>query len=179
MTTFDIVVAADEDGGIGRGDDLPWRLPGDTAFLKRITTETSAPNLRNAVVMGRVTFETIPLKYRPLKKRLNVVVTRNRDYEVPDGAIAVPSMAAALERIADDASIERTFVLGGGQIYAQAIAMEACERVYLTRVEGRHDCTAFFPDVPGDYVLRESSERHEENGIGYVFEMYARATAAR
>lgn len=171
---FDIVVAADEQGGIGKGSDLPWRLPGDTKFLKRITTETSAANLRNAVIMGRKTFETIPPRFRPLKKRLNVVVTRNADYEVPDGVVRAGSIDEALERIAKDASVERAFVLGGGEIYKLAIAMDACRRVYLTRVEGSFDCDAFFPDVPDTFSMAEASGRHEENGIGYVFETYAR-----
>lgn len=174
VTTFDIVVAADETGGIGKGDELPWRLPADTAFLKRITTETSAPNLRNAVVMGRKTFETIPPKYRPLKKRLNVVVTRNPAYEAPDGVLVVTSLEEAMQRIGEDASVERAFVLGGGQIYAQAIEMPACRRIYLTRVEGAFDCDAFFPAVPERYMLVEESPRQEENGVGYTFQTYER-----
>lgn len=175
MIPFDIVVAADEDNGIGKDDDLPWKLPGDTKFLKRITTETTAPNLRNAVIMGRKTFETIPPRFRPLKKRLNVVVTRNDSYEVPDGALRASSVEDALRQIEEDASVETAFVLGGGQIYTLAIAMPACRRVYLTRVEGSHGCDAFFPVVPEDtYELTKVSDRHEENGIGYVFQTYTR-----
>ena len=176
MTTFDIVVAADEENGIGKGDDLPWRLPGDTKFLKRITTETSEPNLRNAVIMGRKTFETIPPKYRPLKKRLNVVVTRNEAYEVPDGVLRVGGIDEALSRITEDASVERVFVLGGGEIYRLAVSMPACSRIYLTRVEGTHGCDAFFPEVPSAFALEATSERHEENGIGYVFQTHKRAS---
>lgn len=172
---FDIVVAADENNGIGKGDELPWRLPGDTKFLKRITTETSAENLRNAVIMGRKTFETIPPRFRPLKKRLNAVVTRNAEYEAPDGVIVATSLDEALERIGEDASVERTFVLGGGEIYKLAIVREACRRVYLTRVEGTHDCDAFFPEIPDAFELVDASERHEENGIGYVFQTFARS----
>ena len=174
MTKFDIVVAADEAGGIGKGSELPWRLPGDTKFLKRITTETSEPNLRNAVIMGRKTFDTIPPRFRPLKKRLNVVVTRNAAYEVPDGAVCAGSIEEALSHIAQDASVARAFVLGGGEIYKLAIAMRACRHIYVTRVEGTFDCDAFFPDVPDGFELVEASERHEENGIGYVFQTYTR-----
>jgi dihydrofolate reductase len=174
MASFDIVVAADEAGGIGKASELPWRLPGDTKFLKRITTETNAPNLRNAVVMGRKTFETIPPRFRPLKKRLNVVVTRNDAYEVPDGAIRAGSIAEAVDHAARDASVERIFLLGGGEIYKQAVAMRECRRIYLTRVEGTFDCDAFFPEVPSDFQLIEKSERHEDNGIGYRFLTYER-----
>ncbi len=174
MSTFDIVVAADQQGGIGRGSELPWHLPHDTKFLKRITTETSAPNLRNAVIMGRKTFETIPRRFRPLKKRLNVVLTRNAAYEVPDGAVPVGSLDEAVAHICEDASVQRAFVLGGGEIYQLAIDMPACRRIYLTRVEGDFDCDAFFPAVPKSFTRVDASDRHEENGIGYVFETYER-----
>ena len=174
---FDIVVAADEKGGIGKGPDLPWKLPGDTKFLKRITTETSARNLRNAVIMGRKTFETIPPRFRPLKGRLNVVVTRNRSYEAPDGVLVVTGIDEALTRIGQDASVERVFVLGGGEIYALALGMGACRRVYLTRVEGDFGCDAFFPSLPAGFELEAESERHEENGIGYVFKTFRSPTA--
>lgn len=176
-TTFDIVVAADEEDGIGKGSDLPWRLPGDTKFLKRITSNTADASKHNAVIMGRKTFETIPPRFRPLKGRLNVVVTRNADYAVPDGAVAVTSIDAALAHIDNDPTIERTFVLGGGEIYRLAIDMPECRRIYLTRVEGKHGCDAFFPKVPASFTLHETSDRQEENNLGYTFQTFTKEAA--
>lgn len=173
-TSFDIVVAADSDDGIGRESELPWHLPGDLAFLKRVTTAVSEPNLRNAVVMGRKTFETIPPRFRPLNKRLNVVVTRNLAYDVPDGAVRASSVEEALARVAADASVERTFVLGGGEIYRVAIELPSCRRVLLTRVEGSFGCDTFFPEIPPAFELVLESPRHEENGVGYTFQTWER-----
>ena len=171
--SFDIVVAADEGHGIGKDGDLPWKLPGDTKFLKRITSE-APEGRRNAVLMGRKTWESIPDKYRPLKKRLNAVVTRQRDYTVPAGVVCEHSVEDALKTIGAHDDVARTFVLGGGEIYKIAIALSACERVYLTRVEGRFPCDARFPELGEAFSLEHESERHEENGIGYRFQTWLR-----
>ena len=170
----EIVVAADEARGIGKRGDIPWHLPGDLRFLKRITTETRDPARRNAVLMGRVTWETIPPKWQPLPRRLNAVITRQAGYAVPEGVIVAGSIDEALDTLDQRPEVERLFCLGGGEIYRQVIAMERCRVVHLTRVEGRHGCDAFFPEIPAAYRLVEASERHEENGTGYVFERWER-----
>lgn len=170
---IEIVVAADAERGIGKGDDIPWHLPGDLRFLKRITTETTDPSRQNAVMMGRVTWETIPPKWQPLPRRLNAVITRQEGYAVPEGVIVASSITDAVAAI-DAHGVERLFCLGGSEIYRQVIAMPRCTRIFLTRVEGTHGCDAFFPEIPPDYHLVETSERHEENGTGYRFERWER-----
>ena len=85
--SYACVFAADEAGGIGRDNDLPWpRLPGDLAFFARITTETRDPAKQNAVIMGRRTWDSIPPKYRPLPGRRNIVVSRTATSHVGAGA---------------------------------------------------------------------------------------------
>jgi dihydrofolate reductase len=71
-----IVAATATTRGIGRGGALPWRLPGDMAYFKKATIGTTAAGRQNAVIMGRVTWESIPAKFRPLPDRLNVIITR-------------------------------------------------------------------------------------------------------
>jgi dihydrofolate reductase len=175
MRDFEIVVAADEAGGIGKAGEIPWRLPGDVAFLKRITSETTSSAKQNAVVMGRKTWETIPPRFRPLKKRLNAVVTRQTDYRVPAGVVCAGSLEGALDELAARGeAIERIFVLGGGEIYRQALLLPACRVVHLTRVEGRYPCDAHFPPLGEAYALAAESARHEEGGIGYLFQRWER-----
>lgn len=174
MTRFDIVVAADEAGGIGKEGEIQWRLPGDLRFLKKKTTDVASEGERNAVIMGRKTWETIPAKWQPLPKRLNVVVTRQPDYEVPDGVIVAHSLPQAVKAAGAMNDVASVFVLGGGEIYRLAVGMAELRRVYLTRVEGRFEADAHFPALGDDFVKVDESERHEENGIGYRFQTWER-----
>lgn len=87
MSCFALIVAATEEYGIGVQGTLPWRIPKDMAFFKHVTThiptESSPdPDARNAVIMGRVTWESIPPKFRPLPDRLNIIVSRNPSYDL-------------------------------------------------------------------------------------------------
>ena len=74
--TFQLVVAATRKLGIGKAGSMPWKLPGDMAYFKEITSKTADPGKQNAVIMGRKTWESIPPKFRPLPGRINVVLTR-------------------------------------------------------------------------------------------------------
>src|SRR5262245_33417637 len=119
-----IVVAAAENGVIGSNGRLPWRLPADLAQFRTLT-------LGKPGVMGRRTFPSLP---RPLDGRDNIVVTRDPDFR-PPGAFAASSLEHALviaERCAAQRGVEEIMVIGGGEIYARALAL--AERIYLTRV---------------------------------------------
>jgi dihydrofolate reductase len=174
MKPFDILVAADDGNGIGKDGVIQWRLPGDLKFLKRTTTQVQNEQLQNAVIMGRKTWETIPSKWQPLPRRLNAVVTRQTGYSAQDGVVVANSLEGALDEISEREDVERLFVLGGGEIYRLAVALDACRRIYLTRVEGRFEADAHFPELGDGFVLAEESERHEDNGIGYRFQTWAR-----
>lgn len=120
--TYQVVVAATRDMGIGKDGKLPWRLPSDPKFFKELTMTTSDPGKKNAVVMGRKTWESIPPKYRPLSGRLNVVLTRsgNFDTATAEDVVTCGNIPSALKLLAESPyclSIERVFIIGGGQIY--------------------------------------------------------------
>ncbi len=72
---FSVVVAAARNGGIGKSGGLPWRLPGDMKYFKKLTSEAAMPGMQNAVIMGRATWQSIPAKHRPLPDRLNIVLS--------------------------------------------------------------------------------------------------------
>jgi dihydrofolate reductase len=169
---FALVVAADEQRGIGRDGTLPWRLPGDMAFFKRVTSEAT-PGKQNAVLMGRKTYASIPAKFRPLPGRLNLVLSRDPAY-VPEGAERVPSLEEAVETAGKNPQIEQLFVIGGGDVYAQALAHAACERVYLTRVHGTFDCDTFLAPFERQFRLIESNGPHRDGDVSYTFETYQR-----
>jgi len=174
--SFAVVVAADSANGIGKDGDLAWRLPGDLAFFRRLTT-TARPGVHNAVVMGRRTWQSIPAKFRPLPGRLNLVVSRDAAFEPGGRALVATSLEEALARAASEPDVAAVFVIGGGELYRAALAHPECRAIYLTRIEGTYGCDTFFPALPSAFERTEASPRQEENGIGYVFEIWRRTTS--
>lgn len=172
---FDVVVAADLGDGIGMAGAIPWRLPTDIAHLKDLTTRTEVPGTRNAVLMGRVTWDTIPGRFRPLPGRLNVVISRQVDLAVPAGVIRAGSLEDALVRAAETGDVERIFVLGGGEIYRRALELDGCRHIYLTRVLARFACDAFFPPIPSRFRREELLAEGADGDIGFRIERWTRA----
>ena len=170
MKPFDIVVAADLDNGIGKLGDLPWHLPEDLRHFARVTRE-APEGKRNAVIMGRKTWESVPVKYKPLPGRLNVVLSRSPQ-ELPEGVRAAATFEQALA--IDDPDVDQLFVVGGGRIYAEAVRSPRCRWIYLTRIESRFDCDAFFPEIEGDFERVEVLGEGAEDGVAYRIEKWAR-----
>jgi dihydrofolate reductase len=130
-----IIVAVAANGVIGRDNDLVWRLRDDMKFFSETTRG-------HAVITGRKNYESIPDKFRPLPHRTNIVVTRNASYEAP-GAQVVHSLQAALDAAAA-AGVTEAFIIGGGEIYRQALERGDVARVLLTHVEAQPDGDTFF-----------------------------------
>ncbi|HEX5659354.1 MAG TPA: dihydrofolate reductase [Polyangiales bacterium] len=172
LRKFSLIVAADQDLGIGRAGTLPWRLPAEMARFKRITTEAPTGQ-RNAVIMGRKTYESILPKFRPLSGRVNVVLSHTPGFEV-ENALAAPSLAIALQLLEGRTDLARVFVAGGAQIYALALAHPACEEVVYTQVHASFDCDTRLPDFRAQFTRVESDGPHEERGVRYTFERWRR-----
>jgi dihydrofolate reductase len=169
---FDCVAAADAAGGIGKDNDLPWpRLAGDLAFLRRITSEAPAGRV-NAVVMGRLTWESVPSQKQPLPGRLNIVVSR-RGTDVPGGVLRAASLDEALAQAWSRPDVEATFVIGGAQIFAAAFPHPACRFVYITRIAATFACDAFLPPLAPGFALAEVLSRHREHGLDYEIQRWA------
>ena len=169
MPRFAIVVAADEGGGIGLKGKLPWHLKGDMAYFRRLTQEPPSPDTVNEVIMGRVTWESIPDKFRPLTQRLNVVRSNNRELPLPAGVIRAHGLDDALGRLVITAGLGHVFVIGGGQILREAVEHRELDAVYLTRVHTRMVCDAHFAGVPPGLSLVSRSDRQVEGELAYDF----------
>jgi len=130
-----IIVARAENGVIGIGNQMPWHLPEDLKFFKRVT-------MGKPVIMGRKTLESIG---RPLPGRANIVISRQRDLAL-EGVTVVPSLEAALEA-ARATGADEAMIIGGGQVYAQAMPLAG--RLYVTHVHATYDGDARFemPDL--------------------------------
>jgi len=127
-----IIVAAGENNAIGKDNTLLWHLSDD---LKRFKTLTSGHH----IIMGRKTFESF---HKPLPNRTHVVITRQNNYKVPEGVIVVNSLEEAIKIVQNDA---QPFIIGGGKIYKQAMAL--AHKIELTRVHETFEADTFFPKI--------------------------------
>lgn len=173
MNPFSLIVAVDNQNGIGKDNDLPWHLPADLKYFKRITT-TANSGLVNAVIMGRKTWDSIPEKYRPLPERVNVVCTRNSQYIVPDGVILANSLENAFTQLDNREDIDQVFVIGGQQIFEQALLMDNCQTIYMTHIDANFECDAFFPPLDAHFTCSEKSELQAHENFQFYFAKYNR-----
>jgi dihydrofolate reductase len=159
--TLGLIWAQSTSGVIGRDGAIPWRLPEDQARFKDLT-------MGHTVVMGRLTWESLPAKVRPLPGRRNVVVTRQADY-MADGADVTTTLEPALTG-------EPTWVIGGQQVYALALPHAThCE---ITEVEidlPRQDADAVAPVLDDTWVGHSGRWETSTTGLRYRFHSYQRA----
>ncbi len=150
-----IIAAISENGAIGKDNELLWRIPEDMRHFKELTTG-------HAVIMGRKTYESIG---KPLPNRINIIITRDTNYKV-ENAIVVHSLEEALNT-AKEKEDDEIFIMGGGEIYSQAIGL--ADKLYLTLVHRNFEGDVFFPDYSEfkKEVFRE--ERETENGLKYTW----------
>ncbi|KAF9822151.1 hypothetical protein IEO21_00145 [Rhodonia placenta] len=164
MTRLTIIVAATLTNGIGQNSRLPWRLSKEMAYFAKITS--SAPDgSMNTVVMGRNTWESIPAKFKPLPRRLNIVISTNKQYELLPVDATVPaapvylhsSLDTALARLSHPEKLEvlihRSFIIGGASLYRDTLALlptadSFVDRVLLTRIlsPAFEQCDVYMPD---------------------------------
>ena len=173
MLQVDLVVAMDSQNGIGKAGELPWQLSADLRHFRDVTTRSEHPPKRNAVIMGRRTWLSIPSKFRPLPDRINVILSRDPAFQAPEGALKAQSLTEADHLLArDPVGFDRAFVIGGQQIYELALRETACRRIYLTRVHRRFDCDAFFPTLPPEFQEISAGPVLSENGLDYSFHIF-------
>lgn len=146
---------------IGKDGKIPWRLPNDSRYVKRVTTG-------HTVVMGRTTFESIG---RPLPNRRNVVLTRHNTLEIP-GVEVVHSVE---EVLALNDGLDALFVLGGENVYRQFLPL--ADRLYITEIDYKTEGDTFFPDWDRDafrLVSRQEGVLDEKNTLPHTFYVYER-----
>jgi dihydrofolate reductase len=175
---FDVVIAADRGWGIGKANALPWpKLRADQQHFRRMTNAAS-PGKRNAIVMGRKTWDSAEIASRPLPNRLNVVVSRG-EIAVPPGVLAVHSLDEALAVVAALADVEHTFLVSGAGLLAAALTHPELRYVYLTRVDATFDCDVRIPELDTlgfVHVQWDGEFASEDGGVRYRVERLTRPT---
>lgn len=156
MTDIEIIVAMGQDRAIGRRGDLAFHICEDLRRFKELT-------MGHPIVMGRKTFESLPKGALP--GRRNIVVSRNPEYSAP-GAEVFGSLREAIEACA---GAPKVFIIGGGQIYRQALP--DADVIHLTLVDAdTPDADTFFPPLSAEWkVVDESPQAQTPEGIGYSF----------
>ncbi|MFD0760674.1 dihydrofolate reductase [Lutibacter aestuarii] len=156
-----IIAAIAEDNALGKDNQLIWHLPADLKRFKQVTS-------KHHVIMGRKTFESLG---KPLPNRTNIIITRNPNYTIK-GCVVVNSLKQAIEAAKED---ENPFILGGAEIYKQAI--EFADKLDLTFIHHKFDADAFFPEIDTTIWKETSREFHkadEKNKYDYSFVSYKR-----
>lgn len=164
-----LIVAADLKNGIGIKGKLPWRLIGDMKHFRDTTIKTDNVQYRNMVLMGRVTWDSLPDNSRPLKARKNVVVTRNKDFKADKSVSVVHSVEEGLKE-ADD-RVANIFVIGGAKMYDEFVKRHKVDGIYLTRVKKEFKCDAFFPKIPKSFKAEKLGEGRDGD-VSYEFLLY-------
>lgn len=161
-----LIAALDNNGVIGDGGDIPWRLPADLKYFKRVT-------MGKPLIMGRKTYESIG---RPLPGRKNIVLTHQRDYHAP-GCTVVHSIEQAL---AAAGNAEEVMVAGGGSVYRQFLPL--ADRLYLTFVETTAEGDKTFPSVdPANWhlIFEEAHAADEDNPFAFRFTIFEKRDPKR
>ena len=162
-----LIAAIARNGVIGRGGELPWRLPEDLQHLRRVT-------MGCPVIMGRKTWDSLPARFRPLPGRHNIVVTRSATWQA-DGAQVAHSLDEALALAGDAAT---AFVIGGGELYREALAR--ADELVLTEIERDFDGDAHFPRIDRARFRERARERRRAaapNDFDFSFVTYRRTDA--
>jgi dihydrofolate reductase len=155
------VVAMSQNRVIGIDNGLPWRLPADMKWFVEVT-------MGKPVIMGRKTYDSIPARFRPLRGRHNIVVTRNRDYVAP-GATVVYSIEEALDVAAARKPAE--IIIGGGAVLYEALLPQA-GRLYLTLIDAEVEGDAFFPPLDWSEwqeTYRQPHKADEQHAYSFIW----------
>jgi dihydrofolate reductase len=179
---INLIVAATVDGGIGINGKLPWRLKHDMKYFQDVTIGLHQTGSQNACLMGRKTWDSIPEKFKPLKDRLNIVLSRSTN-ERP-GALTCTSLDEAVQ-IATDHNCSVLWVIGGAEIYR--LAYESADFLYVTRIYPQEEieCSTFLDISLYEFRMLSKEEfkailpnqvpnRQKEGDFEYEFQIWER-----
>lgn len=183
LPAFNLIVAMDSRCGIGRFGAIPWNCPEDMAFFKGVTTG-------NVVIMGRKTWDSLPAAHRPLKNRVNIVLTRDDGFDA-EGAVRAKNIAEIVKMCGSEHADKKAFVIGGSHVY-EAFMREAgaslvppttiarlklptirIDKIFMTRIRGDYDCDVRFPiELFDDFHKELFTTREFSGGEMHVYKVH-------
>lgn len=156
-----MIAAVAENNALGKDNELVWHLPNDFKRFKELTSG-------HYIIMGRKTFESFP---KPLPNRTHVVITRQQNYQ-PDGCIVVNSIENAIKACPENETI---YIIGGGEIYNQALAFS--DTIEITKVHGEFEADAFFPEIKTEeweLVQSDFNAKDERHLYDYTYQTFVK-----
>ncbi|PUE52749.1 dihydrofolate reductase [Limnohabitans parvus] len=157
-----LIYARARNGVIGKDNQMPWHLPEDLAHFKRVT-------LGQPVIMGRKTWDSLPARFRPLPGRVNIVVTRQADWQA-EGALRASSIEEAMRLCGDVAD---AWIMGGAEIYRQAEPLAST--AVVTEIDADFDGDAFAPVLGAGWAEVQRESHVAANGLPFSFVTYQQA----
>jgi dihydrofolate reductase len=159
-----IITAMDKNGLIGRGSTLPWHLPNDLLYFKRLTEG-------KIVIMGKTTYESIG---KPLPNRINIILSRDTSYRA-DGCYVYNSLESILyeyQNFSDKS--EEVFIIGGSEVYRQFLPYT--DKLYITEIDHEFEGDKYFPEINWDEwrIVQSEQIKDEQNPYNYYFNVYIR-----
>lgn len=173
-----LILAKTEKNGIGYKGQLPWRLKKELGYFTRMTKTVQDPKKQNAVIMGRLTWESMPDAFKPLSNRLNIVLSsQEREF---NGAVHCKNLQEAAHKLESPEfvdKIESVWIIGGSKVYEAAVSEGFCDKIFLTVIKKDFPCDVFVNmDVSQGFREivdpRVPTELQEENNVEYVFKVY-------
>ena len=152
---MEAILACTHNGGIGLNGKLPWRLKEDMKLFKRITTTIQNPNdkekgKQNAVIMGRKTWESIPMKYRPLPNRINIILSRTmnkKETEVENSVYvsnSIDELDILISKLKKEDKLAIPFIIGGSTLYNKMFELDKISKIHLSLLNNEYECDTFF-----------------------------------
>jgi dihydrofolate reductase len=170
---FSVIAAFDKKRGIGKNNSIPWNITGDLKYFKEITTKTEDPEKENAIIMGRKTWDSLPIK--PLSGRKNIVISSSLDIPDTPNLFFVEDPQKSIVLSWGITEKEEIFVIGGKTIYEWFINFNVTSKIYLNKIDfeteyDKEDEIVFFPEITKPWMKRK--EIQKEKFISIEFEKY-------
>lgn len=154
-----LIAAMTKNRVIGKDNDLPWKLPDDMKYFQQTTKG-------HVVIMGRKNYDSLPPSFKPLPNRTNVILTRQQGYQADDCEV-FGNLKEALE-FAKSQGEEEVFVIGGGQVYKEAIAKG--DRIYLTEIHTEIEGDVYFPEMDASWTEVSRAHHLADDRHKYAFD---------
>lgn len=182
---MNIIVAYSKNLVIGRDGKIPWYVPHDMVRMGKITRqiESSDKTKKNAIVMGRKTWESIPEHCRPLKNRINIIISNTISNNTDDSSVFIVNTLDQAIDLISQLNVDKTFIFGGSRLYQESLSRGLVDKIYATYIYKTIEGDTYFPDINDSqypyYTLSKCGEKTEYTGmdgesVEYDFREYVR-----